>query len=671
MNTTPMPYSRGQRLAALGYGLLNHVLFAIGVGAMMVALFTGLTTGLGPLRGGWAAAANALLVLQFPVLHSFFLGPVGRKWMKRLAPAGLGRDLGTTLFSIFASLQLTLVFFLWSPSGTVWYRPQSAAGWIGWGVPYAASWALLVKAMGDAGLAVQMGSLGWWAVFRGRAPAYPPFEVRGLYRYVRQPVYIAFALTLWTGAVWTPDRLVLALAWTAYCLVGPLLKERRYRQHYGDAFAQYQDSIPYWIPRRPAIALAGPMQRVFRRRAAPATPGTDPEVLVAGAGPVGLLLANLLGAQGVRTLVVEKRTAPTDMSMAIGVTPPSLQILKGAGLDAGLVGRGVPIRRAVVHGGGGPLGALGFDGLPGEHPFILSVPQSDTLRVLEAGLARFPSVRLLRGAEVTGLAQDAHGATVRLKTGSAAGQAVRAAYVAACDGHKGPIRGLLGIPADVKDYGLDFLMADFEDRSGLGDEAHLFFTPTGSVEAFPLPGGRRRWIILTDRFMDDAPAGFLEDTVRARSGHDLAGAPKHFQMPFHVRRVLARRYTSGRVALCGDAAHVLSPIGGQGMNTGFADAEFLAHALRTVLRDGGEAADLFEHYTFFRRRAFAVAAARAARGMWLGTRTGAALTRVRDAVIRRGLLHAPMRAILPPYFAMLTIPFKTLAHVPAPAAVDA
>jgi 2-polyprenyl-6-methoxyphenol hydroxylase-like FAD-dependent oxidoreductase/protein-S-isoprenylcysteine O-methyltransferase Ste14 len=658
-------YTPIQRAVALVYGLVTHLFFAVGVGAMMLALYTGLTIGRGPWTGGRGMLANGLLILQFPILHSFFLGPVGRRWIGRLAPMGLGRDLGTTLFALFASLQLTVVFLLWSPSGVVWYRPQSLAGWIGWAIPYAASWILLIKGMGDAGLSVQMGSLGWWAVFRGRAPVTQPFQVRGLYKYVRQPVYIAFALTLWTGAVWTPDRLALALAWTAYCILGPLFKEQRYRKHYGLAYTLYQWSVPYWVPRRPEVALTGPVNRVFRKPPAPPAPVSGTEVLIAGAGPVGLLLANLLGARGVNVLLVEKRVRPPDLSMAIGVTPPSLQVLQTLGLDAGLVQRGVRIRRAVVHGDDGCLGGLGFDGLPGGYPFILSVPQCETLQLLEESLRRFPSVRLLRGTEVAGLVSGDRDVTVRLKNGEGEPQEVRAGYVAACDGHKGPIRGFLGIAADARDYHLNFLMADFEDRSGLGDEAHLFFTASGSAEAFPLPGGLRRWVVLTDRFRDPAPDGFLEQTVKARTGFDLAGSRKFRETPFHVRRALARRFSSGRVVLCGDSAHVLSPIGGQGMNTGFADAEFLAHVFATLLRQGGDAAELLDHYEFFRRRAFAVASARAARGMWLGTRTGTGLSRIRDCLLRRGLRYAPVRDRLPPYFAMLTIPFNTLARVPA------
>ena len=108
----------------------------------------------------------------------------------------------------------------------------------------------LLKTMADAGLALQTGFLGWGAVVRGKAPSYRPFATGGSFRWVRQPVYVAFALTLWTAPVWTPDHLILALAWTAYCVLAPRHKERRYLAAYGEDFERYRQAVPYWLPRR-------------------------------------------------------------------------------------------------------------------------------------------------------------------------------------------------------------------------------------------------------------------------------------------------------------------------------------------------------------------------------------------------------------------------------------
>jgi len=349
--------------------------------------------------------------------------------------------------------------------------------------------------------------------------------------------------------------------------------------------------------------------------------------------------------------------------MAIGVMPPSLKILRNIGLDRELIAHGVRVRLAVVHGGCGLLGRITFDHLPCDNPFILSVPQAETVRLLEGKLSKFPSVRLQRGTEVIGVTNEKHRVGVCLRdTVTGNESSVWARYLVACDGHKSSIRKLTGMVASEKDYGLSFLMADFDDHSGLASEAHLFFSACGSVESFPLPGGRRRWIAQTDRLAKEAPDGFLEQLVRERSGYDLTGSPKHFQSPFRMKRLLNHRFFDGRIVFCGDAAHVMSPIGGQGMNTGFADAEYLAGALAVVGRSGESADRVFAEYDRCRRRAFCVASARAARGMWLGTRTGRLATRVRDAVLRHVLLRPPLNKILPAYYAMLTVP-NYLSHV--------
>jgi hypothetical protein len=144
-------------------------------------------------------------------------------------------------------LQIFALFAFWSPTGTIWWQADGAA-LVGLSLLYALSWLLLGKSMLDAGLSVQTGSLGWWALFRGGKPVYPPMPVRGLFRLTRQPIYVSFTLTLWTVPTWTPDQLVLALTLTAYCLLAPLLKEARFRRIYGPAFDSYASAVPYWLP---------------------------------------------------------------------------------------------------------------------------------------------------------------------------------------------------------------------------------------------------------------------------------------------------------------------------------------------------------------------------------------------------------------------------------------
>lgn len=240
-------YSTRQRVAAVLYGIVCHLTFLLGIASMILGIYTGMTIGRGPFRGPTAWAADALLLAQFPVIHSFLLSRGGRAWLARLAPRGLGDSLSTTTYAIVAALQLLVVFLLWSPSGTLWWR-ATGSGEIVLAVVYGAAWLFLLRTMGDAGMPVQTGFLGWSAVARDRKPAYGPMPEKGTFRFVRQPVYVAFTLTLWTAPVWTPDRLVLALGWTAYCVFGPLLKERRYARIHGSRFEAYRQKVPYWIP---------------------------------------------------------------------------------------------------------------------------------------------------------------------------------------------------------------------------------------------------------------------------------------------------------------------------------------------------------------------------------------------------------------------------------------
>ncbi|GIT92344.1 hypothetical protein JANAI62_28020 [Jannaschia pagri] len=240
---------RGWRRIAIAYayGIICRTIFAAAVLAMIVAMFFGMSESLGRVPWPWAALANALLVLQFPIVHSLLLSKKGRSVLGRLAPEGYGGTLGTTTFAIIASIQLVVLFVLWTPSGIVWWRAEGVA-LAGICVAYALSWALLIWASYDAGAEVQSGALGWMSLAADRKPRFPDMPTDGLFRIIRQPIYVSFALTTWTVPVWTPDQLALALVLTAYCLLAPLLKERRFAKRYGERFARYKADVPYAVP---------------------------------------------------------------------------------------------------------------------------------------------------------------------------------------------------------------------------------------------------------------------------------------------------------------------------------------------------------------------------------------------------------------------------------------
>lgn len=383
----------------------------------------------------------------------------------------------------------------------------------------------------------------------------------------------------------------------------------------------------------------------------------DCEVLIAGAGPVGLMLACRLGALGVRCLLVERRTHPPRHSRAIGVMPPTLAKLQALGLADAVVAAGCRVPRAVVHDASRELGAVDFAALPPPFPFVLSIPQDDFMRVLQEAVVAQACVEQRNGEEVTGLVQDAGGVTAEItEEGGGTVRTVRAAFLAACDGASGELRELLDVDRPARRYAPSFLMGDYEDRTDWGATAHLFFTPHGSVESFPLPHRRRRWVVLADPAVPERTAAELRRRIRALAGIALPAADELWHSDFTPERRLNRHYVRGRAACCGDSAHVMSPIGGQGMNTGLADAWHLADALEQTLRHGRPHAPLLAHYESVRRRAFRCAAHRAACGMWLGTRTGAAASALRSWVIRRVLFGTPLRHRLAPFFSMLTIP---------------
>lgn len=242
------PPGRARVALALGMGAACHALFALAVMAMIVAMFFGLSEGFGGIPWPWAALANAALIAQFPLVHSLLLTGRGGRVLACLVPGAHGATLATTTYAIIASAQLLALFLLWTPSGVIWWRAEGAMFWV-ITAAYSASWLFVLKASFDAGAEVQSGALGWMSLMARIRPVFPDMPTDGLFRVIRQPIYVAFALTLWTAPVWTPDQLALAVSYTLYCLFAPRLKERRFAARYGDRFDRYRAAVPYALPR--------------------------------------------------------------------------------------------------------------------------------------------------------------------------------------------------------------------------------------------------------------------------------------------------------------------------------------------------------------------------------------------------------------------------------------
>jgi len=251
MDAVPEPRRRARAvreiLFALIWGGLCHLVFAFAVLAMILAMWFGMSQSFGTAPHPWAWIANLVLIAQFPLAHSMLLTGRGRRFLGYLAPANTGRTLATTTYAIIASIQLIALFTLWTPSGIIWWQAEGIWLWL-FGAAYGLSWLFLIKASWDAGAEVQSGLLGWASLLRGVRPQFPPMPERGTFRYIRQPIYLAFALTTWTVPTWTPDQLVLAACLTAYCAVGPLFKEKRFQAMFGPQWQAYRAQTPYWIP---------------------------------------------------------------------------------------------------------------------------------------------------------------------------------------------------------------------------------------------------------------------------------------------------------------------------------------------------------------------------------------------------------------------------------------
>jgi len=370
------------------------------------------------------------------------------------------------------------------------------------------------------------------------------------------------------------------------------------------------------------------------------------EVTIVGAGPVGLLLALRLASKGVRASVLERRDTPREGSRSIGIHPPALEKLDELGIGARFVDDGVRVRRGLAFAGLEPLGTIDFGSCLGRHRYVLTIEQQKTEAMLREALeARVPG-SLQLGVEAVSVERDSRSVRIRLRDAEGRERVEETGFVVGCDGKRSRCRESSAIPFNGDRYPGGYLMGDAPDTTSLGDEAAVFLHEDGLVESFPLPNRMRRWVI---RRKDEgnASADELTDVVRARTGHRVSPGDITRLSAFRAERFVAERFAVGRVALAGDAAHVISPIGGQGMNLGWLGACSLADALAEAAKKGRPTPALAADGR--RRSRMARAAARRAEiNMWLGRPTQRALR----AELVRFLLSRPTAHALARVFTM-------------------
>lgn len=389
------------------------------------------------------------------------------------------------------------------------------------------------------------------------------------------------------------------------------------------------------------------------------------EVLVVGGGPAGLFLGALLAQRDVDVVVLERRTEPSTHSRAIGLHPPALAALQALGTSEAALAQGLPVEGGVGRSRGRLLGHLSFERTRPDFPFVLTLPQHRTEALLAHRLEELAPRALQRGWAVHDVHEENGSVRVIAERSAASGADAAAGtgvvtawcapVVVGADGARSLVRARAGIGTRLRPYPDTYLMGDFADTTGDRRTAAIYLEPGGVVESFPLPGGARRWVAHTGSVPAPACPHRLAGIVEHRTGAELEPGSNTMISAFTVRRQLARHMVAGRQVLIGDAAHEISPIGGQGMTLGWLDALALAPLLENLV--AGDADGPLRQIAGFRdfERARAHAARTAARvahlNMVLGRPAPVALGRARDVVLR-GVLGTPLRHRLARTFTM-------------------
>jgi 2-polyprenyl-6-methoxyphenol hydroxylase-like FAD-dependent oxidoreductase len=312
------------------------------------------------------------------------------------------------------------------------------------------------------------------------------------------------------------------------------------------------------------------------------------DVLVVGAGPSGLLLAGDLAAAGVACTVLERREGESNLTRAFAVHARTLELLDARGVADELVGTGIKVDGVRLFG----KAAIDLTELPSRFPFLLITPQYHTERVLEER-ARALGAEIAYGAEVTGLRQDADGVEVDVRAADGTVGQRRAAWVVGADGVRSTVREALGLPFPGRSAVQSVMLADVRFASPPGDLLPLGANRHGFAFIAPFGDGWHRVIAWNRRHQlpDSAPVDLeeLRETTRRVIGTDFGMHDPRFMSRFHSDERQVPSYRVGRVFLVGDAAHVHSPAGGQGMNTGLQDAANLGWKLAAAV--GGWAPD--------------------------------------------------------------------------------
>jgi 2-polyprenyl-6-methoxyphenol hydroxylase-like FAD-dependent oxidoreductase len=328
----------------------------------------------------------------------------------------------------------------------------------------------------------------------------------------------------------------------------------------------------------------------------------DTDVLVVGAGPTGLMLANQLGRRGVRALIIDRHAGPSLQTRALGVQARTLEIYSHLGiveraLELGKRATGANMWAQGRRAARIPLGDIGRDLSP--YPFLLILGQDDNERLLGDALRNW-GMAIHWNTELVGLAQKTGQVIARLKQPDGMIREVTAAWVAGCDGARSAVRDLSGIPFQGAPYEHVFFVADTQVTGPMvPDELNIYLWREGFHLFFPMRG-IDHWRVVgivppALRRRDDLTFDEVAPSVRKEAGSGLSFQECSWFSTYRIHHRRAERFRDRRCFLLGDAAHLHSPVGAQGMNTGLQDAYNLAWKLALVL-SGRAGAALLDSY---------------------------------------------------------------------------
>jgi 2-polyprenyl-6-methoxyphenol hydroxylase-like FAD-dependent oxidoreductase len=317
----------------------------------------------------------------------------------------------------------------------------------------------------------------------------------------------------------------------------------------------------------------------------------EAEVLVVGAGPTGLTLAAELAAREIRCRIVDKAPVRSDRSRALVVHARSLELMQKMGIADALVKRGRRTIKVTPFVGGRravdvEFGDIGVDDTP--YPFILFASQAETERALEEHLESL-GVEVERPVELLTFAQDSEGVEAELRHGDGREETMRARYIVGADGAHSQVRHAAGLTFEGDAYPQDFVLADVDlDWAGDDDRLYFFLSRRGLLAAFPLAGPSTHRLVATPE--EETPPDAGDPTLEEfqQMADELSSIPMRLHDPswlsrFRLHHRGVDRYRAGRAFVAGDAAHIHSPAGGQGMNTGIQDSYNLAWKLALVI----------------------------------------------------------------------------------------